>query len=97
MTRGALEGKGPQRRLQNRPGRRLEEVAKAFWGGYCRLQMPWKRALAIRETPAGPLEPPPPPSNASLPLASLVVPPTIVSTLGDPKPPAPVSRFLHQG
>ena len=33
--------------------RRLEEVAKAVGGGYCRLQMPLKRALAVRETVAG--------------------------------------------
>ena len=30
--RGALEGKGPQRRPQKRLGRRLEEVAKAVGG-----------------------------------------------------------------
>ena len=35
---------GPRRRL----GRRLEEVAKAVRGGYCRLQM-----LAVRGTVAG--------------------------------------------
>ena len=34
--RDALEEKGPQRRLD----RRLEEVAKAVGGSYCRLQMP---------------------------------------------------------
>ena len=33
---GCIRRKGPQRRL----GRRLEEVAKAVGGGYCRLQMP---------------------------------------------------------
>ena len=42
--RDALEGKGPQRRPQKRLGRRLEEVAKAVGGGYCRLQMPLKLA-----------------------------------------------------
>ena len=47
--RDALEGKGPQERL----GRQLEEVAKAVSGGNCRLQMPLKRALAVRETVAG--------------------------------------------
>ena len=52
-TRAALEGKGPQRRPQRRLGRRLEEVVKAVGGGYCRLQMPLKRALAVRETVAG--------------------------------------------
>ena len=44
------EGKGPQRWPQKRLGRRLEEVAKAVEGGYCRLQMPLKPALAVRET-----------------------------------------------
>ena len=47
--RDALEGKGPQRRL----GRRLEEVAKAVVGGYCRLQMPFSLALGVRGTVAG--------------------------------------------
>ena len=47
------EGKGPQRRPQRRLGRRLEEVAKAVEGGYCRLQMPLKPALGVRETVAG--------------------------------------------
>ena len=39
-TRDALEGKGPQRRPQKRLDMRLEEVAKAVGGRYCRLQMP---------------------------------------------------------
>ena len=56
--------------------RGLEEVAKPVGGGYCRLQMPLKLALAVRETVAGRrLRPqegaggglPFPPSNASLP------------------------------
>ena len=69
--RDALEGKGPQRRPSRRLDRRLEEVAKAVGGGYCRLQMPLKLALAVRETVAGHRLgigwlPPPPPSNASL-------------------------------
>ena len=51
-VRDALEGKGPQRRLQKPLDRRLEEVAKAVGGGYCRLQMPLSLALAIRETVA---------------------------------------------
>ena len=33
--------------------RRLEEVAKAVGGGYCRLQMPLSLAPAVRETVAG--------------------------------------------
>ena len=49
----ALEGKGPRRRPQRRLGRRLEEVAKAVGGGYCRLQMPLRLALAVRGTVAG--------------------------------------------
>ena len=48
-----IEGKGPQRRPQKRLDRRLEEVAEAVGGGYCRLQMPMKLALAARETVAG--------------------------------------------
>ena len=39
----------PQRRLD----RRLEEVAKAVGGGYCRLQMPLKPALGVNKTVAG--------------------------------------------
>ena len=49
-SRGALEGKGSQRRPQNGSGRRSEEVAEAVGGGYCRLQLPLKVALAVRET-----------------------------------------------
>ena len=49
--RGALEG--PQRRPQRRLGRRLEEVAKAVGGGYCRLQTPVRLALGVRGTVAG--------------------------------------------
>ena len=52
-ARDALEGKGPERRPQRRLGRRLEEVAEAVGGGYCRLRMPLKRALGVRETVAG--------------------------------------------
>ena len=48
-----MEGKGPQRRPQERLDRRLEEVFKAVGGGYCRLQMPLRLALAFRETVAG--------------------------------------------
>ena len=33
----ALQGNGPQRRPQKRLDRRLEEVAEAVGGGYCRL------------------------------------------------------------
>ena len=51
--RDALEGKGPQRRSQQRLDRRLEEVAKAVGGGYCRLQMPLKLVLGVRGTVAG--------------------------------------------
>ena len=51
--RDALEGKGRQRRPQQRSGRRLEEVAKAVEAGYSRLQMPLKLALGVRVTVAG--------------------------------------------
>ena len=49
----ALAGKGPQRRPQKRLGRRLEEVIKAVGGGYCRLRMPLKLALAASGAVAG--------------------------------------------
>ena len=51
--RDALEGKAPQRRPEERLDRRLEEVDKAVGGGYCRLQMPLKLALAIQMAVAG--------------------------------------------
>ena len=52
--RGALEGGGgAQRRSQRQLDRRLEGVAKAVGGGYCRLQMPSSLALAFRGTLAG--------------------------------------------
>ena len=44
---------GSQRRPQKRLDRRLEGVVKAVGGGYCRLQMPLKPALGVRETVAG--------------------------------------------
>ena len=50
---GASEGKGPRRRPRKRLDRRLEEVAEAVGGGYCRLQMPLRLAVAVRETVAG--------------------------------------------
>ena len=49
----ALEGKGPRRRPQRRSDERLEEVAKAVGGGYCRLQMPLTLAFGVRGTAAG--------------------------------------------
>ena len=51
--RDALEGGGPQRRPQRRSGRRLEGVANAVGGGYCRLQMPLKPAFGVKETVSG--------------------------------------------
>ena len=55
VGRDALEGQGPQRRPPRRSDRRLEEVAEAVGGGYCRLQMPLKLALGrqVRGTVAG--------------------------------------------
>ena len=46
---GGVPGGWPQRR---RLGRRLEEVAEAVGGGYCRLQMPLSLALGVRGTVA---------------------------------------------
>ena len=43
--RDASEGKAPQRRPQRRLGWRLEEVAQAVGGGYCRFRMLLKPAL----------------------------------------------------
>ena len=68
---GCLRRKGSQRRPQKRLGRRLEEVAEAVGGGYCRLQPPLRLALAVTETVAGrrqgaPRGVPPPLSNAPL-------------------------------
>ena len=51
--RDALKGKGPQRRVQRRLDKWLEEVAKAVGGGYCRLQMPLRLAFGVRGTVAG--------------------------------------------
>ena len=72
---GAFEGKGLQRRPQKRLGRRLEEVAEAVGGGYCRLQMPLSQDLASGGQWLGVGWAPwsgggghPPPSNASLAL-----------------------------
>ena len=62
--RDASERKGPQRRPRRRLGRRLEEVAEAVGGGYCRLQMPLNLVLGVRGTVAGHrlgTVPPPPP------------------------------------
>ena len=67
--RDALEGNAPHRRPQTRLDRRLQEVAKAVGGGYCRLQMPLKPAPAVREPVAGrrlgALEPGPSPTSRS--------------------------------
>ena len=51
--RDALEGEGPQRGSERRLGMRLEEVAEAVGGGYCRLQMPSRPALGVRGTVPG--------------------------------------------
>ena len=51
--RDASEGKGPQSWSQKRLDRRLEEVAQAVGGGYCRLQTPLELALGVRKTVAG--------------------------------------------
>ena len=48
-SRDALDRKGPQRQPQKQVDRRLEEAARAVGGGSCRLQMPLKLALAVRQ------------------------------------------------
>ena len=48
-ARDALEGRRPQGRL----GRRLEGIAEAVGGGYCRLQMPLRLALGVRSPGGG--------------------------------------------
>ena len=53
VGRDASEGEGPQRWPQKPLDKRLEEITEAGGGGYCRLQMPLKPALAVRETVAG--------------------------------------------
>ena len=60
LPRDALEGKGPQRPPRRRLDRRLEEVAEAAGGGYCRLQVPLRLAFALMETVVGHTTPPPP-------------------------------------
>ena len=50
---GCIGRAGPRRGPRRRLGRRLEEVAKAVGGGYCRLQMPLRLALGVRGTVAG--------------------------------------------
>ena len=51
--RDALDGEAPQKRPQRWLDRRLEEVAKAVEGGYCRLQIQLNPALAVKEPVAG--------------------------------------------
>ena len=69
-TRDALEGKGSQGPPRRRLDGWLQEGAKAVGGGYCRLHMSLRLALAIRGTVAGHRLGigwvPPPASNASL-------------------------------
>ena len=80
LGRDASEGNGHQRRPRKGLDRRLEEVAKAVGGGYCRLQMPLKLALGVRETVAGHRLGArrgggvPPPSHTSLVLGYMAAP-----------------------
>ena len=50
---GGIRSDRASEATQKRLDRRLEEVAKVVGGGCCRLQMPLKPALAVRETVAG--------------------------------------------
>ena len=53
VTPGRSRRGGASSRPQRWLGRRLEEVAEAVGGGYCRLQMPLRLALGVRGTVAG--------------------------------------------
>ena len=50
---GSIRREGTSDAPQRQLDRRLEEVAKAIGGGYCRLQMPLTLALGVRDTVAG--------------------------------------------
>ena len=50
---GCTGREGTSGRPQQQLDRRLEKVAKAVGGGYCRLQMPLKLASGVRGTVAG--------------------------------------------
>ena len=50
---GCIRREGAEGWPQKQLDRRLEEVAKAVGGGYCRLQMPLKTALGARKTVLG--------------------------------------------
>ena len=97
-ARDALEEKGPQRRSQQRLDRRLEEVAKAVGGGYCRLQMlggpwlgigwaPWRgRAGNLPPLPTHPCPPPPAPPAEDPTMGAVGLP---CSALSQSPPPPP--------
>ena len=82
--RGCITRKGPQRRPPRRLGRRLEEVAKAVGGGYCRLQMPLTPAFAVRGRVAG--------HRLALEGRRGVPPPPLPMHPAPPAPPRPGSR-----
>ena len=52
-SQGCIRRGGASELAQKRLDRRLEEGTKAVGSGYCRLQMPFKLALAATETVAG--------------------------------------------
>ena len=86
-----LKGRGPQRRAQWRLDRRLEEVAKAVGGGYCRLQMPLRLALGVRGTVAGhrrPTHSPPTPAGRPPGTESASTAPTNPHASCRPRPPS---------
>ena len=84
--RDAFEGDGAQRRPQRRLDRRLKEVAKAFGGGYFRLQMRLTLALTVRGTVAehnlGALEGYPPASLGGWGSRTETAPPPTPRTCG---------------
>ena len=53
VGRDALEGKGVSKAVPKAVRQAVEGVAKAVGGGYCRLPLALRMAVAVRETVAG--------------------------------------------
>ena len=97
QPQGCIRREGAPKAAPEQLDRRLEEVARAVGGGYCRLQMPLKLAQGVRGTVVGHgLRAPEgwggtsPPSNASLPSPQKPMPlpryrarHSLINTFGD--------------